>query len=168
MASIANMKMGVASITIGGVDIGHTKGGAEVTISPELYEQTVDKYGASVVNVVEVGTKVELKVMVAESTKANLAKIIAGATLDEGTTKDEVTLGRSAGTTLTALPITLHPIAMGVSTEDDWTFHRCVPTGEITASYKVDEDTIYEATFMVLVDETKAEGNMLCKIGNKD
>ena len=166
-ANVDNVKLGICDVTLGGSDIGHTKGGVELSITPDIHSVTVDKYGSSVVKAYEIGTAVEVKITCAEYQKDLIAKAIAGSTLTAGSTKDQIGIGGTAGKELTASAMVLHPTAFGTSTDDDITLHKVIPMGTMLP-FKVEEETVYEATFMALIDESQTDGEMIARFGTAD
>lgn len=88
MSDVKNVKLGVCNVLFGGVDLGLTKGGVEVTVETQTHEVNVDQYGQSVVNEIIMGRTCTAKVPLAETTLENLVKIMPGASLvTEGGTK---------------------------------------------------------------------------------
>lgn len=165
---IANFKLGHVDATLGGTLLGHTKGGCEVSIAPTVHEKKVDDYGDSPVGAVDIGCRIEIKLMFAESDLAHIQKAIAGAALTSGATKDDVGIGKKAGTALTGATLVLHPVSEGASVDLDWNFHSVVPIGQPSIPYKIDEDTVFEVTFLALIDEGQTDGERLVRIGTSD
>lgn len=81
LSSTKNVKLGVCSVTFGGVDLGYTKGGVEVTIATTTHEVQVDQYGNTPIDDVIIGRTCKAKVPLAETSVANLARIMPGAVL---------------------------------------------------------------------------------------
>lgn len=165
MADVQNVKLGVCDVTYNSVALGHTKGGVEVTYTPEIYEKTVDKFGSTPVGAVLIGERLEVKVPMAEHTLANLKVAMPGGTLVEGATLDEINFGADAGGDLTGAVLLLHPTAYASATTYDWTIHKAICVGAVAVPYKVEEETIFEATFLALIDESKSTGEKLFRIG---
>lgn len=166
MADITNVKVGVCTVTFNGVDLGHTKGGVEVTYEPMYKDVSVDKYGESIVEKYLIGEKMTAKVPLAEFTIANLKAAMPFATF-AGAGNARITLGKSAGSKASdnAAQLVLHPINMGTRA-NDIVIHKAVSTSEIVLNHKVDEEKVIEVTFESLLDETKADGNYMGLIGD--
>lgn len=166
MADITNVKVGACSVVFNGVDLGHTKGGVEITYSPVYKDVSVDKYGETVVEKYLVGEKLSAKVPLAELTIANLKASMPNATF-AGAANARILLGKSAGGKLSgeAAQLVLHPLNMGTRA-NDIVFHKAVVASEVVLNRKVDEETIIEVTFEALLDETKTDGNYLGLIGD--
>ncbi len=82
MASdIKNVKLGVCKVLFGGVDLGYTKGGVEVSAQTETHEVTVDQFGKTVINEYVMGRTIKVKAPLAETTLSNLVAIMPGATM---------------------------------------------------------------------------------------
>lgn len=167
MANTANFKLGHAAVTVGGTDIGHTKGGVEVTINKSFVEGMVDKYGETPVKVWDTGTRIEIKAFFAESDLTKIALSTAGVTTVTGTTVDELNFGKIAGNEITGVEIVITPIH-ATAPADVWTFYKCVPISSPTFAYKIDEETVYEVSWVAIIDETKTDGNYLGQFGTSD
>jgi hypothetical protein len=76
-----NVKLGVCQIFFGGVDLGYTKGGVEVTVVTETHEVMVDQFGKSAISQSIIGRDIMAKVPLAETTLENMVKIMPGAVL---------------------------------------------------------------------------------------
>ena len=165
---LTNFEIGISDNTLGGVALGHTKGGTEVTINGNLHEKKVDEYGEAPVGLVDLGSRIEIKIFMAESDLAHIAKTIPGATLTTGTTKDDVGIGKVAGSEIAGQTLVLHPVAAGVSVDNDWNFTKVVPISSPTFAFKVDEDRVFEMMFLAIIDDTATEGEKLVRIGTSD
>ncbi|MBN2263071.1 MAG: hypothetical protein JW735_09165 [Prolixibacteraceae bacterium] len=166
MADIANVKVGACSVTFNDVDLGHTKGGVEISYEPVYHDVSVDKYGESIVEKYLVGEKWSVKVPLAELTIANLKVAMPQGTF-AGAANARLTLGHSAGTkaTTSAAQLVLHPLNMGTRA-NDIVLHKAYVASTVDLAMKVDEENIVEVTFEALVDETKSDGNYLGLIGD--
>lgn len=76
-----NVKLGVCKVIFGGVDLGYTKGGVEVSVATETYKTTIDQFGNTPISEIIMGREVKATVPLAETTLRNLARIMPGATL---------------------------------------------------------------------------------------
>jgi len=166
MADITNVQLGACSVTFNGYDLGHTKGGVEVTYEPVYQDLAVDKYGETVVDKVLVGEKLLAKVPLAEYTIANLKRAIPNATF-AGAVDSRILVGKSAGgkQSANAYQLVLHPLSEG-SKRHDVVFYKAVVTSQITINHKNDEQKVIEVEFTALLDETKTDGNYLGMIGD--
>lgn len=168
MADVTEVKLGVATLTYNSVALGHTKGGVEMTYTPDIKETSVDQYGSTPVAASIIGERLEVKVTLAESSLAEMNKAIAGGTLVTGATKDEINVGSDGATSLTGQELVIHPTAEGASTDKDVTVHKAVVIGAVVLPYKTEEETLFEITFLALIDEAKATGEKLFRIGLSD
>lgn len=166
MADITNVHLGACSVSFNGVDLGHTKGGVEVSYEPVFQDLAVDKYGETPVNQVLTGEKLTAKVPLAELTIANL-KIAFPNAVFGGAGNARVTLGKSAGAlqSANAFQLVLHPLSEGTKAHDV-VFYKAVVSSQVVISHKNDEQTIVEVEFTALLDESKADGNYLGLIGD--
>lgn len=164
MGNILNVKLGVCSVTFGGVDLGHTIGGVEVSYAPEYHETKVDKY-SGVAERWLVGEKLSAKVPLAENTLTVIKNAITHSTDNT----DHVTLGSNAGkrSSTYAKLLVLHPIANAANDRSgDVGIYKAHVSNEITIAYKNDGEQIIEAMFDGLVDEGRSDGNLLGMIGD--
>jgi len=165
MADMTNVKLGVCSVTFGGTDLGHTKGGVEVVYTPEYHDTTVDKYGNTVARKTLIGEKLVARVPLAESQLSNIAVAIPGSTNDS----DMQTIGRGAGYDLDGsdAELVLHPTAntSGDRTEDV-ILYKAVVSNEISLKFMVDDEKVIEVEFEAIIDESKDDGSYLGLIGD--
>jgi hypothetical protein len=166
MTDITNVKVGACSVNFNNVDLGHTKGGVEISYEPVYHDVSVDKYGESVVEKYLMGEKWSVKVPLAELTIANLKVAMPQGTF-AGAANARLTLGHSAGTkaTSSAAQLVLHPLNMGTRA-NDIVLHKAFVASTVDLKMKVDEENVFEVTFEALVDETKSDGNYLGLIGD--
>lgn len=166
MADVTNVKVGACSVTYNSVDLGHTKGGVELSYEPIYHDVTVDKYGETVVDKVLIGEKIIAKVPLAEFTIANLKVAMPQGTF-AGAANARITLGHTAGTraSTSAAQLVLHPLNMGTRA-NDIVLHKAYVASTVDLKMMVDEEKVYEVEFEALLDETKADGNYLGLIGD--
>lgn len=166
MADITNVELGVCDVTFNSVNLGHTKGGVEVTYEPEYHDVTVDKYGNTVIEKYLIGEKLTIKVPLAEYTLANL-KVAMPQGSAAGAADARLTLGASAGQVASsdAHELVLHPSSEGTR-RHDLVIHKAYVSSTVTLNHAVDEEKIIEVTFEALLDESKSDGNYLGYIGD--
>ena len=166
MPDITKVKVGVCTVVYNGLDLGHTKGGVEVSYEPTHTDVSVDKYGATVVEKYLAGEKFTAKVPLAEYTIANLRNAIPQATF-AGAANSRITIGASAGLAakVDSYQLVLHPINEGTKAFDI-VMHKAYVASQITLAHKVDDVKVVEVMFEALLDETKADGNYLGLIGD--
>jgi hypothetical protein len=158
--------MGVCSVTWGGTDLGHTKGGVEVSYEPEYADVTVDAYGNTPVDKKLTGEKLTVKVPLAEETIANMRVAIPQSEF-AGAANKRVTLGHKAGQSAyaDAQQLVLHPIAEGTRIVDV-VLYKAIAVGTVVLGHKIDDQRIIEVEFVALIDESKSDGNYLGLIGD--
>jgi hypothetical protein len=167
MADALKVQMGVCSVTLGGVDLGHTMGGVEVSYQPQYKDVVVDLYGNTPVDSKLIGEKLTVKVPLAEFTVANLNKSIVNSTL-AGAGNTRITLGSKSGKSSVAVAAVLvvHPIAAGVSRAYDIALYKAVPTSQINLVHAFDKEKVIQVEFEAYIDETKADGSYLGLMGD--
>jgi hypothetical protein len=129
MSDTKNVKLGVCRVYYGGVDLGYTQGGVQVTVKTDTHKVNIDQFGKSTVNEVIMSRDVSAKVPLAETTLENLVRIMPGSTLNisggsNATGKLTVVTAPSEGDTVTvsgkvftfrAVPIAATDVLIGVS-----------------------------------------------------
>ncbi len=102
MSSIANVRLGICTIVYDGVTLGHTKGGAELSVVNEIIEGTVDKYGSTPAKAWHAGTRVQVKTTLSEYDFTQMEKLINAATKSGAAAAATITFGApSNGDTIT-------------------------------------------------------------------
>ena len=142
MADVANVKVGVCSVTYNGVDLGHTVGGVEVTYEANYHDVIVDKYGETVVEKKLVSERYMAKVPLAEYTIANLKAAIPQGQY-AGAANARIHFGSSSGKSAkdNSAQLVLHPINEGTR-KFDVVLHKAYAANTITLQHKVDETRV--------------------------
>ncbi|MBU1110781.1 hypothetical protein KKB83_04135 [Patescibacteria group bacterium] len=166
MSDITNVELGVCSVSFNGVDLGHTKGGVEVSYEPSFKDVSVDKYGETAVEKYLIGEKLSAKIPLAEYTLANL-KVGMPFGSKAGAADARLTIGANAGKvgSTEAKELVLHPISEGTR-RHDIVIHKAVVASTVALKHMIDEEKIIEVTFEALLDESKSDGNYLGFIGD--
>ena len=155
-----NVKLGVCKITFDGVDLGYTKGGVEVSVATETYKVEVDQFGKSSISEVIMGRECKVKVPLAETTLANLVKVMPGATLvTDGTdaNKKRVDVVNAVGVNLldVAKVLILHPQALADNDySQDFNIPIAATAGALTFAYKLDQERIFDVNFTAYPNPT--------------
>jgi hypothetical protein len=170
MAQISKLRVGAGSlVTFGGVDLGHTVDGAEISIEREFTEIKTDLYGNTPVDYVLTGQKATVKLKLAEIHPATLAYVVPEADWDVGSADDHVHFGTKAGYSLRgdALELVITPQGNNADGNMTFTFFKAVSTDNMTLAYKIDEQSVFEVTFTALVDESRSatDGRLLGRMG---
>lgn len=165
MADVTNVKVGVCDITFNSVNLGHTKGGVEVSYEPEYHEVAVDLYGNTPVEKYLMGERLTAVVPLAEYTIANLQVAIPQSVSAGG--GERITVGAKAGKKATddASELVIHPVG-ATGLENDIVFHQAYVDSVVTLPHRNDEERLVEVTFVALLDESKSDGNYLGLIGD--
>lgn len=166
----ANIEIGIFEVWAGSTLLGHTKGGAEVTFGTEWLDLTVDQFGSAPMDKALTGTSLSVKIMLAETTLANLAKAVPGARYDANAAVDsKIGFGRQAGflASAVAIPWRFHPVNRAPTDfNKDLYIWKGISSEPLTVNYKIDEQKIYEITVTALVDESRIDGYVLGRIGD--
>jgi len=163
MASdIANVKLGVCSVTFNSVDLGYTKGGVDVEVTTEQYKVTVDQFGTTAIGDHIIGRSVVITTPLAETTIDNLVAIMPGASkvidgLDSAVIKAVV--ATAIGTDLLSLAqkLTLHPKAAGASVAEDFVVPKASTAGAMNFAYRTDEERVFNCVWNAYPDTANAD-----------
>ena len=169
MSDATKVRLGLLNVNFNGIDLGFTKGGAEVMFEPEFEDITVDQFGKTPIDKVLVAEKFSVKMPLAEETLANLKVSMPTGTLTTSGGKTKLTLGRDAGYKLStnAARLILHPRANAAEDiSEDIILWKAVSVKETKLDYKIDGQTVIEVEFMALVDTGRANGQYLGLIGD--
>lgn len=168
MADVTNVDIGPCSVSLQGIDLGHTEGGVEVTYEPEFVDLHVDQYGNTNVESALLGEKLSAKCMLAEVTIANLHRAITNSTLATSGANKMLKLGTDAGVLQSQFggQLILHPLHnLANDLSEDWTLYKVVVKANITDKRSPDDQRLWEVTFDAMIDEAKASGNRLGHYG---
>lgn len=169
--STQNVRIGIVEAFLNEVSLGHTLGATEFEFGREVTRLKVDKYGTSTVDVIIVGHEVKLKLMLAEMVESILTKLIPEGAYTIVGSDDKLGFGRTAGTSLKqyARLLRLHPVRnIASDRSEDIYIHLAVHTGNVKLPYAVDTQSVIEANFEGLIDETQPDGTLLGRIGDQD
>lgn len=131
-SSTKNVKLGVCRAYFGGVDLGLTKGGVEVSVTTETYKVEVDQFGKTPIKEQIQGRQVMAKVPMAETTLQGIANLMPGASLvTDGvrasgtltiaanpTVATTVTIAGQALSFVSAAPTTPYQIRLGATLQE--------------------------------------------------
>ena len=174
MADITKLTVAAGSlITFGGVDLGHTVEGTELTIERDLTEVTTDIYGSTPVDYVVAGQKAMITMKLAEISPKTLSYIVPESDWDVGSSDDHLHFGTKSGYSLRddALELVITPQGSNSDGEKTITLFKAVSTGNPSLAYKIDEQSVFDGVeFTALVDETRnaTDGRLLGRLGPAD
>lgn len=146
--------------------LGLTKGGVELSYTPEWHEITVDQYGKTPVDSVLLGETVQVKVPLAETDMNKLKMFAPTATWNDDNKK--LTFGRFPGMRLgeKAGILRLHPIAMGDNITEDVTIYKAVNKAPLQLNYKIDDERLFQCEFHGMIKRGHENGSFLFEIGD--
>jgi hypothetical protein len=148
------------------VYLGLTKGGVELTYTPEYHDITVDQFGKTPVDAVLIGETVVTKTPLAELDMNKMQMFAHTATWNSTTRK--LTFGRLPGFRLgnVAGKLRLHPLYAGKSTLEDVTIYKAVNKGNLVLNYKLEEESLLNCEFHGMIERSHTEGSYLFEIGD--
>lgn len=163
-----NIRIGDAEVYLGGILVGHTKGGVEFTFEREFEELTHDQGGDTPIDLALKGNKLMVKAMLAEVTPGNLSKAIPEGDYDTDAVDDKLGLGTDSGYLLSqdALELRLHPRNRGVTDfSEDIYIWQAVSKENVEFAFKIDEQRVVPVTWIALYQDSRADGQRLGRIG---
>lgn len=163
---VTNVRVHSMDVTLNGVDLGHIKGGVEITYEPQYHDVMVDKYGETIVEKYLTGEKVTAKMALAEATIANIGVAIPQGSF-AGAANARRTVGSKAGkkASTSAYQLVLHPSNLGTK-QFDFVMHKAYVESAVTLPHQNDTEVLIEVTFVALLDESKSDGNYLGFFGD--
>lgn len=153
----SNIILGLADVSYGGTNLGHTIGPTTPTFTHEQAEINVDDYGSTPVDIYDIGTQVEVIVTLAEFTLANINAAFPNGEL----TSDRVKFGSQAGTKIVAQKLVFAALNAG---DFNFTIYRAIPVGDLSFNYENLQRQM-TVTFRGLIDTTRPNGDKLCRLG---
>jgi hypothetical protein len=159
---------GPCRITFGGIDLGHTLDGVEITVARDIADVVVDRYGSSPVDKVIVGTSAKAKFKMAQWDNRQWDTALPEGQNTDTATLDQTGFGTDAGYSLRqdAKQLIIHPLkyANGDLTHDV-TLYLCVNTADAVLPYKVKDQLAIEVEMEALVSEAFGAQRRLGHIG---
>jgi len=151
---IENIKLGTCKVLLDGADMGLTIGGVDVQVESNTHETMVDQFGDTPVKSFIQGRTCKVTVNLAETTVANLATIMPGATLmSTGGTRVDVTSAVGTDLFAQAGKLTLHPIALlDGDKSEDFELPKAATAGGLNFAYKKDDERVFTAEFIGFPD----------------
>jgi len=140
----------------GVVYLGFTEGGAALTVNPNAQEVMADEAGGAPIAVKTGGTRASMKITGLETVLTKIARMVGYTHYAAG----DLNLGDVPGKTLTPGAIVHRPFAHPDGSQD-LILRQAVCTSELTFTHKHDEPMKIDLDFVGVVDESKADTNLL-------
>lgn len=159
---------GPCQILFGGVDMGHTLEGVDLTVERDFADVNVDKYGSTPIDKVLTGTRVMITFKMAQPTFRQWDMALPETSSYDGAgALDRVDLGADAGASLRALAnqLVIHPLKNGGDTKDDVVIYKAASYENVPLPLKINEQKVIQVTMIGFVDETYSSGRRLGHIG---
>lgn len=159
---------GPCQITFGGIDLGHTLDGVELTVDRQTAGVFVDRYGDSPVDYVITGTIAKAKFKMAQWNNRQWDTAIPEGQNTDVAVLDQTGFGTDAGYSLRqdAKQLVIHPLKYAAGDmSHDVTLYLCVNTGSVTLPYKVKDQLVTAVEMEALVSEAFGTGRRLGHIG---
>jgi hypothetical protein len=164
-----NQLFGPVSVSIGGVDVGHTDdAGVKCNFKQTIVYAMAGKYGKVPVNAWLNGQDMEIEFNLIQTVKADLSAVLPGATLVTNLAGEQkLTFGRGAGFKLTGVAVVLAPFPASMAPQFNFSIVRAVPIGDFDLVYTGDAFNLWKCKFKALINEAGgAEGSFLWTFGD--
>lgn len=146
-----NVKLGVCTVTFGGIDLGATKGGVEVTLDTNTYEVKIDQFGETPVKAIVTGRSAKVKVPMAETDLDKLAAVLPGITkraISTVTKGLKIDIGINTDLLASAKELKLHPYGVPTNeTDEDFGLFNAGASASLSFSYQTNQERVYEVEF---------------------
>lgn len=152
-SNVSNVQIGVCRVTYGGVDLGLTQGGVDVTVKTTTHAVNVDQFGKTAISERIIGRDIKVKVPMAETTLENMVSIMPGATLITDPTtpsKMVVDVPHGIGTDLRSIAkaLVLHPAERpDTDASMDLTIPIAATAGDINFMYQLEKERVFNCEF---------------------
>tara|TARA_Y100000310_G_scaffold214301_1_gene215231 strand:- start:7 stop:1485 length:1479 start_codon:yes stop_codon:yes gene_type:complete len=163
--SISNIRpLGECEITYNSIDMGLSKGGCEIQIIDTIKKTVIDKYGSSPIKSWNQGVNINVKTNLMEHSW-NILEQIFRSTGSRGLGPDRISWGSGVGEEVQGAELRLHP--RNEPTGDyDVIVYAAVPELDSVIPFMIDTERIYPVKWMAVIDDSRADGDMLFRIGN--
>jgi len=158
MADASKIKTGPCEVFLDGVSVGHTEGDVVVQFGVQRRERLSVRYGESPVDQVRVGQRMTVTFQIAEWTLANVQAWFPEASLSGNTLRFGETPGGKDGDN--AKRLVLRPLKAAGESEDI-VLYRAVVESVADIGFNSEEDRVVQVTFKGLVDESRADGDLI-------
>ena len=146
------LSRGHLQVFLDGQTLGHTEGGATVSIERDVAETNVDDFGTSPVDTFVQGEGATVTLRSAQVVNLEvMSKLIPGSTL----TASGLEQSSSVGTSLLGSAFQLVLSGTNGVTSQQWTFHKANVVDSFDLEYNRDNQTIAEVPFRVFPDPAR-------------
>lgn len=152
-----NIIVGAADVSIGGSDIGFTKGGVVVRYEPTFLEVMADQ-AVGVVRKARTSERVYVVTTLLEVTLERMRQAFMQPSAN--LVGDTLTLGYNSACWVEELAIVLVGVSPGCGTRT-FSFSKCVAMGTREYNMKRDEETAFQVEFEVLKDSNGHFGTII-------
>ncbi len=158
MADASKIRTGPCEILLDGTSVGHTEGDVKVQFGVQRRERLSAKYGESPVDQVRVGQKMTVTFQIAEWTLANVQAWFPEASVTGNTLRfGEAPGGKDSDS---AKRLILRPLKATGQTEDI-VLYKAVADSVGDIGFNSEDHRVVEVTFKGLVDESRADGDLI-------
>ena len=152
--------LGSCRVNIDGRDCGHTQGGVSAKITVTQREVPVDEYGSVPVDVVDVGTTIEVVTPLVQASLDNYA--LAFPTLAKILTSITLSSGRKVGTSIPNVRLVLDPLR--AADTDGIVIYKAYVKDVAELGYNNDGERVIAITWGGELDEDRTEGDKVFRI----
>lgn len=157
-ATVSNIYgVGVCNVSYNRTNLGATKGGVTVAITPLRYARTIDKYGETPTNIYDIGVNISVTTPLLEEAISMLDNFFV-----EGTANaSKITFGRPVGTALTGYLLVIEPKD---DSAHDIVIYSAIPRFDGSFVYTNDADRVYNVVWDGMIADGRSANDQLFKI----
>lgn len=156
--NLENIHLDLADVTWSGTNLGYSKGGVDVNITQEVLDVVIDDFGDTPVKSYDRGYKIEVVVHMAEAARDKFAVAMPTSTV----MGDRIKVGGQAGSVIPTGRLVLAPVKGNL---DPIVVYKARPTAALTIPFSTTEVVMYDITFVGLIEDSRADGDRLFRIG---
>lgn len=149
MGNVSKIRIGACDVSWGGVSLGYTKGGVSLAVATTKHDTKVDQEGETAIDSWLISRTLSIKVPMVETGVAQLATVLKGSGGTLSGNLLTVTHGAGLSQLSAAQSLVLHPTGVDPSdTSQDIVVPKAATSGDVSFSYQVDSERVFEITFV--------------------
>ena len=163
------LNLGPCTVTVNSVNVGHTgPDGVKVTMPADQVEAFAGKWGKKAPVKAWIATQaVEAEFTLIQTNMVDLVNVFNGLTKVTSGADSKITVGKIAGSPITAVPVVFTPINTSNTPTYDFTIPYAVPVGNPELLYTGDKFQEWKCKFRAHVNEASgADGSYLATFGD--
>lgn len=166
-ADVSAITTGPASFKLDSVQVGHTQGGIQCTVTPQNRPRNVDQYGGSEIAIIHTGDEFRMTIPFNQWDSATISEVYNPGNdqtgSGSGSDANYMGIGRSAGYIHTTKAAMITPFNASLAAQRIEVF-KATPIGSFELTFDAESDRIFNTEFAGLVDPTRDDGELIARI----